>query len=103
MRFNAALKRLIASIEIGVVGDMNRESNKPIWANFTKFQDHVEMPLIPITVTFHQEGRYLLIYADPKNSLGFVAGAIKADEPGKFRLSGHWSTLIKPGVLEAIF
>jgi DNA invertase Pin-like site-specific DNA recombinase len=103
VRFNAALKRLIASIEIGVVGDMNRESNKPIWANFTKFQDHVEMPLIPITVTFHQEGRYLLIYADPKKSLGFVAGAIKADEPGKFRLSGHWSTLIKPGVLEAIF
>ena len=36
VRFNAALKRLIASIEIGVVGDMNRESNKPIWANFQK-------------------------------------------------------------------
>ncbi len=103
VRLNAALKRLISKIEIDVVGDMNRESNKPIWANFQKFKDHVEMPLIPITVTFHQEGRYLLIYADPKNSLGFVAGAIKADEPGKFRLSGHWSTLIKPGVLEAIF
>ncbi len=103
VRLNGALKRLISRIDIGIVGDVNRVSNKPIWANFQKFKDHVEMPLIPITVTFHQEGRYLLIYADPKTSLGFVAGAIKADEPGKFRLSGHWSTLIKPGVLEAIF
>ena len=103
VRLNGALKRLLSKIEIGIVGDMNGVSNTPIWTKFQKLLDHVEAPMIPITVNFHQEGRHLLIYADPKNSQGFVAGAVKADEPDRFRLSGHWSTLIKPEILDAIF
>ena len=106
VRLNGALKRLVATIEIGVVGDMGGVSDKPLWANFQKLQDHLEEPMIPLTINFHQENRHLLIYAAPKNSMGFISCGVKLDEMGKieqFRLGGHWSTLIKPEVLPALF
>jgi hypothetical protein len=87
---------------------MGGVSDKPLWANFQKLQDHLEEPMIPITVSFHRERRHLLIYAAPKNSMEFIACAVKLDETGKiekWRLSFHCSMITKPSVdiLAALF
>ena len=106
VRLNASLKRLISTIEIGKVSQKDWKSDKPLWTNFQTLQDHVEEPMIPITVNFQTENQHLLIYANPKDHAKFIALGVKVDETGKIekaRLSGDSITLSRPEIHDAVF
>jgi len=95
VRLNAALKRLIKSIEIGKVSEF--ESDVPLWENFKSWQDPLG-EAIPITVNFQADRRHLLIYAYPKDLSRWLAIGVKVQD-GKIeqlRLSGDPVTQSRP-------
>ncbi len=102
---NGALKKLIASIEIGKVSEKEYKSTFPLWKNFQKLQDYVNVLLIPITVNFAEENRHLLIYTNPKNFKDYWYVGVKVDDTGKiekFRfgpITPDWNALIWPEVI----
>jgi hypothetical protein len=83
VRLNGALKRLISSIEIGKVSEKEFKPTVLLWENFQRLQDHIKIPLLPITVNFQAKNRHLLIYTNPKNSEEYWHVGAKVDDAGK--------------------
>jgi DNA invertase Pin-like site-specific DNA recombinase len=103
VRLNAALKRIIARIEIGVSGAARDWMDKGVkWADrLTKgkalptptwkkgYADIMDGARISIGVAFKVPGRLIVIYADPRKPGRYVAGALttgKSDRIEEFAL-----------------
>jgi DNA invertase Pin-like site-specific DNA recombinase len=96
VRLNAALKRIIKRIEIGISDDAREWFDAGIsWAD--KLTEGEALPTelhrrnyveivgaakVSIGVGFRPEGRHLVIYADRRKAGRFVAGAVKTNEDG---------------------
>jgi hypothetical protein len=113
VRLNAALKRIINRIEIGISDDAREWLNAGInWADKltdgkalpTEFHSQnyakiIEAAKVSIGVDFRAEGRHLVIYADRRNPGRFVAGAVRTNEADAiedFTLK-VWASAVKPG------
>ena len=113
VRLNAALKRIIDRIEVGISDDARGWFEAGIrWADKLpegkalptelykrNYAEIVGAAKVSIGVGFRTEGRHLVIYADPRKAGRFVAGAVKTNDDGAiegFTLK-VWASAVKPG------
>ena len=113
VRLNAALKRIIKRIEIGISDDAREWFDAGIrWAdNLTEgkalptefhrqnYAKIIETAKVSIGVGFRNEERHLVIYANRRNPGHFVAGAVRMNNDGAIKgfTLKVWASAVKPG------
>jgi len=80
IRLNAALKRLIKSIEIDKRSDW--ECGHHIFKNFQQWKDPLKAAMVPITINFQKENSHAMIYTYKKDYWRFASMAFQKDDSG---------------------
>ena len=113
VRLNAALKRIINRIEIGISDDaqewfdagirwvdkLTEGKALPTEFHSQNYAEIIETAKVSIGVGFRNEERHLVIYANRRNPGHFVAGAVRTNNDGAiedFTLK-VWASAVKPG------
>ena len=80
IRLNAALKRLIKSIEIDKRSDW--KCGHHIFKNFQQWKDPLKAAMVPITINFQKENSHAMIYTYKKDYWRFASMAFQKDDSG---------------------